>query len=159
MSLPEFVPSRRDLWTLRSYYFVYAGGTGLVGPFLNLFLVSQHMDGVQIGWIVAFGSAVALIAAPLWTRLSALSGRPLRFLQVSILLTGLVGILLSQQQFHIADLWAGMIYLGLLGYVLNALFTGAPRAVRGLAALVPWLRCSAGRWLTLGAPDPMRAVN
>jgi MFS transporter, PPP family, 3-phenylpropionic acid transporter len=107
MSLAEFIPARRDLWTLRYYYFIYAGGTGLVGPFMNLFLVSQHMDGVQIGWIVAFGSAVALIAAPLWTRLSAASGKPLHFLQVSILLLGLAGVLLSQQQVF---LWLALVY-------------------------------------------------
>ena len=47
MSLPEFVPSRRDLWTLRYYYFVYAGGTGLVGPFLNLFLVDKEPLGLR----------------------------------------------------------------------------------------------------------------
>lgn len=61
-------------------------------------------------------------------------------LQVSILLmavsemiasTSGIGylILRSQQQFQIADLWAGMIYLGLLGYLLNALFTVGERVL------------------------------
>lgn len=61
-------------------------------------------------------------------------------LQVSILLMAVsemiastdgVGylILRSQQQFHIPDLWAGMIYLGLLGYLFNMLFTLAERVL------------------------------
>jgi len=61
-------------------------------------------------------------------------------LQISILLmavsemvasTNGIGylLLLSQQQFLIADLWAGMIYLGLLGYLLNALFNVGERVV------------------------------
>lgn len=60
-------------------------------------------------------------------------------LQVSLLLmvvsemlasTGGVGFLIlqSQQQFRIADMWAGILMLGLLGFVLNALFDPIERA-------------------------------
>lgn len=44
--------------------------------------------------------------------------------------TGGVGFLIlqSQQQFRIPDMWAGIIMLGLLGFVLNALFDPIERA-------------------------------
>ena len=44
--------------------------------------------------------------------------------------TGGVGFLIlqSQQQFRIADMWAGILMLGLLGFALNALFDPIERA-------------------------------
>lgn len=45
--------------------------------------------------------------------------------------TGGVGFLIlqSQQQFRIADMWAGILMLGLLGFVLNALFDPVERSL------------------------------
>ena len=90
--------TRRDLWVVRAYYFFLVGGSGFVSPFLNLFLTRQNLDGFQIGMIVAVGSIVGLAAAPAWTRWSAQSRRPLLLLQISLVLTAIVTVLLSQQR-------------------------------------------------------------
>jgi PPP family 3-phenylpropionic acid transporter len=90
--------TRRDLWVIRAYYFFLVGGGGFVSPFLNLFFTRQNMDGFQIGVIVAVGSVIGLVAAPAWTRWSALSKRPLRLLQISLVLTAVVTVALSQQR-------------------------------------------------------------
>jgi PPP family 3-phenylpropionic acid transporter len=82
---------------VRFYYFIFLGGAGSVNPFLNIFLSRQKLDGVQIGWIVAIGSVIGLFAAPLWTRVSAQSRRPLRLLQLSLLLVGVATVILSRQ--------------------------------------------------------------
>ena len=98
---------RRRLWILRMYYFIWLGGAGSVSPFLNLFLAHQSLNGVQIGWIIAIGSLTGLFAAPLWTRLSAESRRPMRLLQVSLLLTGAASVLLSAQTIF---LWLAVFF-------------------------------------------------
>ncbi len=90
--------TRRDLWVIRAYYFFLVGGGGFVAPFLNLFFTRQNLDGFQIGVIVAVGSVVGLLAAPAWTRWSARSRRPLRLLQISLVLTAVVTVALSQQR-------------------------------------------------------------
>jgi len=62
---------------------------------------------------------------------------------VAEMLTGQQGvgfyILRAEQTFHIADMWSGMIVLGVLGYLLNVLFElverRALRWFRGLQRL------------------------
>lgn len=90
--------TRRDLWVVRAYYFFLVGGSGFVSPFLNLFFTRQNLDGFQIGVIVAVGSIIGLAAAPAWTRWSAQSRRPLLLLQISLVLTAVVTVALSQQR-------------------------------------------------------------
>ena len=99
--------TQRDLWVVRAYYFFMVGGMGFVSPFLNLFFTRQNLNGFQIGLIVAIGSIVGLVAAPAWTRWSAQSRHPLRLLQISLVLTAIVTILLSQQRLF---LWLSFFF-------------------------------------------------
>ncbi len=107
-------PTRRDLWMVRMYYFTMVGGGGFVGPFLNIFLASQGLDGVKIGLVTAIGSVVGLIAAPLWTRFSAQHRQPLRLLQAALILFALVTIVLSSQSvfFWLSFFYAFRILVG-----------------------------------------------
>lgn len=89
--------SGRDLWITRLYYLMMVGGGGFLSPFLNLFYVRQGLNGIQIGWVVAIGSVVSLIAAPIWTERSARSHRPRLLLGISLTLAAASTYLLSQQ--------------------------------------------------------------
>ena len=99
--------TRRDLWVMRAYYFFLVGGGGFVAPFLNLFFTRQNLDGFQIGVIVAVGSIIGLVAAPAFTRWSAQSQRPLRLLQISLVLMAVASVGLSQQRLF---LWLMFFY-------------------------------------------------
>jgi len=99
--------TRRDLWKLRAYYFFLVGGSGFISPFFNLFLTRQSLDGFQIGLIVAVGSIIGLVAAPTWTRWSARSQRPLRLLQISLVLSAVVTVVLGQQHLFV---WLMFLY-------------------------------------------------
>lgn len=101
------MPTRRDLWTLRWIYIAWMGGNGFLFPFLNLFLKRQGLDGVEIGWIVAIGSVVALLAAPLWARMSSQSSKPLRLAQLAFFLSGALAVVLSWQS---AFVWLALAY-------------------------------------------------
>ncbi len=92
-----FAHARRDLWLTRLYYFFFLGGTGFIGPFLNLFYLRVGLSGTDIGVVAAIGSAIALMAAPLWTTQIRRWGNPRRMLQISLLLTAFVYLWLGSQ--------------------------------------------------------------
>lgn len=90
--------NQRDLWLTRMYYLILLGGGGFIFPFLNLFYVRQGLTGVQVGWVIALNSIMALIAAPLWTEWSVNSSKPRGVLALGIITSGLGFIWLSYQQ-------------------------------------------------------------
>jgi PPP family 3-phenylpropionic acid transporter len=87
----------RDLWLTRLYYFFFLGGSGFIVPFLNLFYLRVGLSGTDIGVVAAIGSAVALLAAPVWTTQIRRWAHPRSMLQVSLLLTALVYLWLGSQ--------------------------------------------------------------
>lgn len=87
----------RNLWLTRLYFLIYYIGMGAVDPFINLYYVERHLSGTQIGWIGTLCAISALIAAPLWGRISDNSGKPIRWLQASMLVSGIALFFLSQQ--------------------------------------------------------------
>ncbi len=88
---------KRNLWTLRLYYFLVIGGGGFLVPFINLFYTQRGLNGAEIGLLGTLASLAALIAAPWWGRRSDLSSQPRRLLQFGLLATSLCMLALSQQ--------------------------------------------------------------
>jgi PPP family 3-phenylpropionic acid transporter len=91
------MPTQRNLWTLRFYYFLLIGGGGFLFPFINLFYTQQGLSGTEIGWLSTMASLVALIVAPWWGRRSDATTHPRRLLQFGLLATSLCMLALSQQ--------------------------------------------------------------
>lgn len=89
--------SRRNLWTLRLYYFMLIGGGGFLFPFINLFYTQQGLSGTEIGLLSTVASLAALIAAPWWGRRSDATAHPRRLLQFGLLATSVCMLALSQQ--------------------------------------------------------------
>ena len=129
--LPEkdtnyYLTKLHDIRIVRYYFFVLLGGGGAVTPFLNLFLSRQNLDGVQIGWILAIGSMITLFAAPIWTRVHSETGRPLVYLQISLILTAAVTIFLCYQT---AFIWLAVFY------AIRVLFSAGHLPVSDILAL------------------------
>ncbi len=93
----QLARGERDLWLTRLYYCFYLGGSGFVVPFLNLFYVRVGLTGTDIGVVAAVGSAIALMAAPLWTTQIQRWGNPRGTLQLSLLLTAAIYLWLGSQ--------------------------------------------------------------
>jgi MFS transporter, PPP family, 3-phenylpropionic acid transporter len=89
--------SNRNLAILRSYYLMLGIGGGFLSPFLSLFYKQQGLSGTQIGLLATFAGMAALIAAPLWGRLSDAAIHPRRWLQVELIASCVCLLLLSQQ--------------------------------------------------------------
>jgi PPP family 3-phenylpropionic acid transporter len=79
------VEAQRDRNLLRLYYFMMWGGAAFMWPYISLFYARQNLDGMQVGVLVAIGSGVGLVFAPLWGRWSDRSARPVRLLQFALL--------------------------------------------------------------------------
>lgn len=89
--------SLRNMWTMRSYYFLWLGGLGFFWPFFNLFCARQGLNGTEIGWVASIAALMALIFSPIWTDLAVKSGRGKLVLQVSLVLSAILAMVLGQQ--------------------------------------------------------------
>jgi PPP family 3-phenylpropionic acid transporter len=82
---------------LRLFYFFSGGGGGFLVPFMTLFYRSQNLSGTEIGWISTISAICAMLAAPVWMRLSGQGERRRRALQW-MHLAGLITIVAVSQQ-------------------------------------------------------------
>jgi MFS transporter, PPP family, 3-phenylpropionic acid transporter len=89
--------TQRNLSILRFYYLTIGVGGGFLLPFLSLFYQQQGLSGTQIGLLSTFAGTAALIAAPIWGRLSDAAVRPRRLLQFELFASGCLMLVLSQQ--------------------------------------------------------------
>jgi PPP family 3-phenylpropionic acid transporter len=89
--------TQRNLSILRFYYLLLGVGGGFLLPFLALFYQQQGLSGTQIGLLSTFAGLAALIAAPIWGRLSDAAVRPRRLLQFELIASACLMLLLSQQ--------------------------------------------------------------
>jgi PPP family 3-phenylpropionic acid transporter len=97
LALTSETTDRRDLWSVRLYYFTWIGGGGFLFPFITLFYRQQGLSGTEIGWLSTVGAIVALIAAPWWGRLSDRVTRPQRLAQLGLIASAAFTLLLGQQ--------------------------------------------------------------
>ena len=88
---------KRNLSVLRFYYLMLGMGGGSLLPFITLFYKQQGLSGTEIGLLATFAGLAALVAAPLWGRLSDNAARPRRWLQVELIASSGCLLLLSQQ--------------------------------------------------------------
>jgi len=89
--------TQRNLSVIRFYYMMLGVGGGFLLPFLALFYQQQGLSGTQIGLLSTFAGLAALIAAPIWGRLSDTAVRPRRLLQFELVASACLMLLLSQQ--------------------------------------------------------------
>jgi PPP family 3-phenylpropionic acid transporter len=90
-------PTKNARRYLRIYYLLRFAALASIIPYLNLFLRRRDLSGRQIGALVAVAAIAALVAAPLWGRLSDRLGRPLRLVQVALLCSMIAYFLMSRQ--------------------------------------------------------------
>ncbi|MCB0132823.1 MAG: MFS transporter, partial [Caldilineaceae bacterium] len=57
---------RQGLLTAKLFYLVFFGAIGCIAPFFNIYLESQGLSGVQIGWLGSIPPLVALVSNPFW---------------------------------------------------------------------------------------------
>lgn len=89
--------NQRNLSILRLYYLTLGVGGGFLSPFISLFYKQQGLSGTEIGLIATFAGMAALVAAPLWGRLSDAATHPRRWLQVELVASCVCLLLVSQQ--------------------------------------------------------------
>jgi PPP family 3-phenylpropionic acid transporter len=89
--------STRNLSVLRFYYMLIGIGGGFLSPFITLFYKQQGLSATEIGLLATLAGMAALVAAPLWGRLSDAAARPRRWLQVELVASCVCLVLLSQQ--------------------------------------------------------------
>lgn len=89
--------SRNSLWLMRIYYLLWTGAGGFIFPFITLFYAEKGLSGTQMGWLGTIGSLVALVSAPFIGRLSDNLPHPRRVLQFCLLGSGILILMLSQQ--------------------------------------------------------------
>jgi len=107
--LRKWLVGSQNLWLTRVYFLIVYIGLGATDPFINLYYVERGLTGTQIGLIGTLGAVSALIAAPLWGRVSDNSRQPKRWLQAAMLISGLALFFLSQQTVYLfLALFAGI---------------------------------------------------
>lgn len=87
----------RNLWLMRLYYFLYFSGMGAINPFINLFYISRHLSGTEIGVLGTFSALVGLLSAPFWGRLNDNVRHPRLLLQAALFVNSLAYYFLSRQ--------------------------------------------------------------
>ena len=98
--------SRRSIWLMRIYYLLWTGAGGFIFPFITLFYAQRGLSGTQIGWLSTIASLIALISAPLISRMGDNLTSPRRVLQVCLFGSGILILWLSQQS---AFAWMALI--------------------------------------------------
>jgi MFS transporter, PPP family, 3-phenylpropionic acid transporter len=117
---------RNPLWVMRFLFFLWLGGNGFLLPFLQIFYQEHGLSGFEIGILSSIGFLVGMLVA-LWIgRRSEDSGRPIRWLQISLLLSIGTTLLLGRQT---AFYWMIPVV------ALNALAGAAQGPIAGALAL------------------------
>ncbi len=88
---------KRNLWTIRAYYFITIGAGGFTIPFIALFYRQQGLSGTEIGWLGTVQALAGLLAAPIWGRWSDKLNRPRQLLQIALVGSAVFYLLLGQQ--------------------------------------------------------------
>ena len=79
--------------TAKLYYFLLFGAIGSIGPFLNVFLQQQGLNGTQVGWLNSLPPLVALMVNPIWGSIADRWQIHRAVLAICALGTGLVSLL------------------------------------------------------------------
>ncbi len=98
--------NRQDVWRIRLYFLMWIGGNAFLMPFVSLFFVREGLSGTEIGLVSTVTSAVALLAAPLWGRLSDITTHPVLLLQIELAGSALCMLWLSQQHLFV---WIALV--------------------------------------------------
>lgn len=89
--------SRRNLWLMRAYYFLWIGAGGFLLPFVTLVYQARGLSGAEIGLLSTCSALAGMAAAPIWGRLGDRSATPRRLLQVVLLSSACLALLRGMQ--------------------------------------------------------------
>lgn len=108
--------SKRDIWLIRVYYFLFFGAFGFNLPFLNLYYDRAGITAEQIGIFATINAVVGLVVSPFIGSLISKNSRQIRLSQFGLLASGLVMILigLSSKMVPFA-IFSGLFSLGFAG--------------------------------------------
>lgn len=82
--------NKDSLWPLKMLLFCFYGANTMVVSFLPLLLTYRGLSGQEIGWVLAIGPAVSIVAQPFWGFISD------KFQTVKkVLIVTLIGLLIS----------------------------------------------------------------
>lgn len=96
--ISEISPQKKhDLRVIRAYFLIMIGGMGAAGPFLNITMSRQNLNGAQIGLVISIGSVIGLFSAPYWTKVQTENPHPIRMLSLSLFFSGLATVLFGYQ--------------------------------------------------------------
>ena len=84
-----FSASQIDVRVLRTLYFFYFAGFGIIATFLNVYYRDRGLSGVQIGILSSVLPLVAVVAAPMWGMISDRFGQVRKLLIMSGLSLGI----------------------------------------------------------------------
>ncbi|MBN2085849.1 MAG: MFS transporter [Anaerolineales bacterium] len=88
---------RRPVSIIRLFFFLWFAGGSFLQPYLPIFYRDQGLTGLQIGMLSSIGFAVAILAAPQWSRWNDRASAPQRILQFAILMHVVTMLILSRQ--------------------------------------------------------------
>lgn len=89
--------SRRNLWLMRAYYFLWIGAGGFLLPFVTLVYQARGLSGAEIGLLSTCGALAGMATAPIWGRMGDRSAAPRRLLQIVLLSSACVALLRGLQ--------------------------------------------------------------
>jgi PPP family 3-phenylpropionic acid transporter len=117
---------QRQYWIIRVYYFLFLGAFSFLMPYLTLFYRRQGLNGTSIGILGTISAVIGMVVAPGWGRWSDRLQHPRRLLQAAFLGSGILYLLLSQQDNFI---WMGIFV------ALNAVLVSGIEPVSDTMAL------------------------
>ncbi len=118
--------SRRDLWLMRAYYFLWIGAGGFLMPFVALVYQARGLSGAEIGLLSTCGALAGMLAAPVWGRMGDRSAAPRRLLQVALLSSAILTLLRGMQ----TTFWGFATFV-----VLDALVNSGSGSLSSMQAL------------------------
>lgn len=97
--MPVIIPQEKiQLWRLRLLYFFVYAGYAFIWPFTPIFVRERGLSGTGIGIIFTCGALAAMLAAPVWARMSGSGNRQRRVLQLICLLNAASFFWFGRQQ-------------------------------------------------------------
>ncbi len=117
---------RRPASIIRLFFFLWFAGGSFLQPYLPIFYRDQGLNGLQIGLLSSVGFAVAILAAPQWSRWNDRASAPHRILQFAILMNVVTMLILSRQTAFLPMV---------LAIVVNSLFASASEPAAASLAL------------------------
>lgn len=76
---------KRNIYFMSSFWFFYMAGLGSIFPFISLYFKNYlYLDGIQLGFALAVGPLLGILASPLWGYIADITGKRREILMVIV---------------------------------------------------------------------------